>query len=296
MSLAALRKDLEGGLRPLYVVVGPRPMVDRARSLLEAVASPKGSRGARIDRVRVGDDPNPARALELVRELSLFAPRKVVELHGLEEAKAELCHAVLAYLESPVVASTLIVTGTTLPRAAPQGKVQRAMGRSGLWLDLRDTHPGGFAIAVARAQGKDLSPELAQRIVDTVGGDLGVVEQEVIKLSTYAGDGPIDGEAVDAVCPALAEPVVWQLSEGLTRVDPDAVLDVAQRLGQDIGGAIQLTGVAGSALRRQLQANDRLDAAAGLRRFANVTRQARDGGDAVNALHGYLLERLTPGR
>jgi DNA polymerase III delta subunit len=293
MSLQDLRKELLAGTRrAVYVLVGPRPMVDRARTTIEEYVAPQGRRGAQVERVWVADDPNPARALDLVRELSMFGPRRVVELRGLEHAKAELCHDVLGYLPAPVEGSTLLITATTLPRAAPQGKVQRSVGKAGLFLDMRDTHPGGFAIAVARGAGKVMSPELAQRLIAVVGTDLGVVEQEVLKLVDYAGEEELDEAAIDAVCSVLAEPIVWQLSDGLAKRDVDAVLEVAQSQGGTTDGAIPLVGVAGMALRRELEGDPDRDAAAGLRRLADTTRQAREGGDIVLSLHGYLLERL----
>lgn len=295
-SLADLRVSLGNGLLRSYLVLGPSPMVDRARALIEAAVLPRaGPPSFNVDRVRTSDD-RPDRVFDATRQLPMMGEVRYVELRGVQDASADLGRALLAYLANPSPSTVFLASGSFMPRSAPVAKAREAMGDQGLHVDLTDTHPGGFVVAVARLLGAAIDPLVAGRVVDVAGKDIAVLEQEVGKLVTYAGSDPITVEMVDEVVSQLAEPVVWALANGILDRDVAGTMEALVQLGADPGERDRLLGSVAKVVRDQLAEDERRrgtrDPAAELRRVADAGRAGHDSA-GIHALHSLVLDLVT---
>ncbi len=85
-------------------------------------------------------------------------------------------------------------------------------------------------------RGKNPSPDAVARLVELVGSDLRLLDNEVEKITTFAGDKDrISDEDVDQVSGWIKSYIEWELSEHLERADYRQCLLILHRLLEQDG-------------------------------------------------------------
>lgn len=83
----------------------------------------------------------------------------------------------------------------------------------------------------AGRHGGRFSPEAAARLVQAVGDDLRLLDQEIVKLVTYAGpDREVTPEDVEALVPYTQQAIVFDLVDALGRRDGATAASVLEQL------------------------------------------------------------------
>lgn len=180
-------------------------------------------------------------ALNTARTLPMMAARRLVVLRDMEEGSEAFYAALSEYLAKPSDSTVLALVGSGFPKVEKGGRrwsatVPKAVAELGGWeLDRKiEVDPVRFAGEQAMARGKRLDPRTARQLVELVGPRLGALEQEIEKLSLYAGDEPeITSTHVDAVCAMVAEAEIWDLTTALASRDRPATLAALRRLEGD---------------------------------------------------------------
>jgi DNA polymerase III subunit delta len=90
------------------------------------------------------------------------------------------------------------------------------------WIQQRARHHGGL-----------IDRRTAMELATFVGQNVRVLDQEIRKLVTYAGDQPVTSEAVRLLVPYVQEATVWELVDGIGARDAKKALGVAQRILSD---------------------------------------------------------------
>lgn len=203
---------------------------------LRAALSPPDSPGVTLERFDL--DETPWRdILDVARTMPfLFAPWRllVVEIDGEEHEDLTKVEARMLgeYFAAPTDRTLVIViaagkvrktsalykTFSALPGSAVLIKETEALtGKNlGAWLDER--------LAVL---GKRAGSDVQDRLLETAGGDLAGLANELEKLATYVGDKKtIDIADVDALASGAKEFKFWALSDALEKGDLAAALDV----------------------------------------------------------------------
>jgi DNA polymerase III subunit delta len=264
MPLKELHRSLGQGLRAAYVVVGEAtPLVEAARDAIVAATVPQlGPAAFNHGRFRAGE--SGAAAISAARTLPMMAAVRLVEVRDLHEGSDEFFQALVEYLQDPSPSTVLCAFGSSFPKVERGGsnwavRVKNALKERGLLVTFtaQSIPPARFVVEAALRRGKAISNLDAERLVDAVGADLALLDQEVEKLSLYVGDAPaIDGSAIAEASAALAEAVIWDLTAGLAARDPDLALGALYRLQSSGDDARKLLGMVMWQIRELLRASE----------------------------------------
>jgi DNA polymerase-3 subunit delta len=232
---------LDGAALPVYLVVGPEPvLVDATVDALLARWLPQCEPASfNVARVRaVEGDPSPA--LAAARTLPMMAERRLVVVRDLEAAPEAFFTALMAYLEAPNPSTVLVLAGAGFPKVEKGGKdwgqrLPKLVGDEGVCrFGDRDADPLSFAMEAATELGSSLTMPAARLLVDLVGPSLARLRREVDKLTLLVDEGaPITPDVVLAAASVAAEPVVWDLTSGIATRRADAALAALRRLLDD---------------------------------------------------------------
>jgi DNA polymerase-3 subunit delta len=265
-DIRKLTAALEAGARVVYVHGDATLLVDRLVDAAEAwglehCGLPSFNHG----RWRASDD-QPDQAVVTARTMPMMADLRVVVLRDLEHARNDLAEAVLDYLDKPSPSTLFIAVAGTFGKVKKGGKrwspkllaLAKKHGvvfeRKSAGVDRRR-----FAAAHAAGLGIELGRREAELLVELVGDDLGRLAQEVEKLAVYVGAGnAVGGADLVAVCSAIAEEVVWELTSGIARRDPELALRALHRLLADGQAPHYLFAMITMQLRKVLQAAQQL--------------------------------------
>ncbi|TVQ89621.1 MAG: DNA polymerase III subunit delta [Deltaproteobacteria bacterium] len=240
MSSSPLTDALEQGVRAIYLYGEPPLLLDAAADEAEIWAKQRcGLPSFNFGRWR-GDDPGADTALSAARTVPMMSDLRVVVVRDLERAQDGFHEALVDYLSDPSPSTLLIAVagpfgkprkgqkawGTRLVNAFKKAGYVQKFSSSGV-------HRARFVAQRAADQGLSLAARDAALLVELVGEDLGALALEVDKLAVYVGEGPVRAEDLRAVCSALAEEEVWELTTGLAQRDPALALRALHRLLAD---------------------------------------------------------------
>lgn len=246
MPLRELEASLKVGLKPVYAVLGDEALlVERAEQRACAAALDGVLAAFNQASARAGDE-GALEALSVARTLPMMSPRRLVQLREIERAPPALMEALLAYVESPSDTAVLVISGTGWPKPEPArgegGKgeprdpskaLEAALKRQGLLLRFKakDQDPVAFAMVTAQQLGCRLDRGQAERLVELVGRDLGLLERELEKACLFlGGQGVLTDAVLHDVCSLVAEAQIWDLTDGLVSRDADKALEALLRL------------------------------------------------------------------
>jgi DNA polymerase III subunit delta len=98
------------------------------------------------------------------------------------------------------------------------------------WAQRRARHHGGL-----------IDRRAAEELASFVGSELRLLDQELLKLVTYAGERPVTAEDVRLLVPYVQEATIWSLVDAIGEKDARRALAAAQQiLEDDPGKAIYL--------------------------------------------------------
>ncbi len=226
MPLRTLSRQLEP-LRPLYALIGDAGILrDRAIAMIVGAALPQIGLAAFNHTTFRASQTDAARAVAAARTQPMLAPRRLVVLLEVEEAKPDFIDALVAYAKAPNPDATLVVAGAGWPKSERGGsldaRIKAAVGAVGPILALGPgaVPPAAFVLDEAAARGVRMAPAEAKALVEVTGTDLGRLSMEVEKLALYVGDaGVIDADAIEEAVALLAEAAVWDLTGAIAARD-----------------------------------------------------------------------------
>jgi DNA polymerase III subunit delta len=210
-------------LKPVYLIAGSDwPKVDQAIGRLRGRFPEESVEQLTVAGEGDGDIVAACNALDL-----LGGPRLVL-VRGVEALDAERTAAVCAYLADPTPGTCLALFGGAGIDA--KGKLATAVAAAG---DVR------FFDAPDRKQAVDwvvrrfaeldvrCPPEVARRLVERAGEDLGDLALEVEKVATFAGGEPPAADDVDALVPAATDIKPWEITDAWGRRDAATMIALA---------------------------------------------------------------------
>ena len=173
------------------------------------------------------------------RTMPVFGPRRVLIVRDAQRGKADLVAEVLAYLARPNPDTVVLFVDEeedpqALRRRGPSKIVEALARHRGAVRECRS--PTGTVLERwiqerAGRAGKRLAPEAVQALLELAGGTLAILDQEIEKLTLFAGErGAIEREDVLAVVGDARVTGVRELTEALRRRDAAAALRAFDRL------------------------------------------------------------------
>jgi len=202
-------------LAPVYLIHGPESFLrgDALEAVTRAALDPDLA-DFNMDRFEGGQDPMAA-AVGAAQTLPVMAERRLVVVRSLERVKdAEL--ALLAdYVADPSPSTCLVLEGEKVDmRRAPFTTIKK-VGRVVACQPLYERQLVPWILGRVRAMGRRIAPEAAQFLASYTGSQLATLMSELSKAADYAGDGPIDLEAVEQTVGQGRVHTVFELTDAL---------------------------------------------------------------------------------
>ncbi len=107
---------------------------------------------------------------------------------------------------------------------------------------------------LARSFGKEIDPDAAQFLSETIGGDSGTLYHELEKISCYADDAPrITLADCRAVCSRTPETVSWEFTGAIVERNPARALELLNILLQQGEAELRLLAALSGEFQKQIQ-------------------------------------------
>ena len=180
-----------------------------SKALVKALAAAMGPEAERIDLGGADLKGDPARLADEAAAISMFGGARWILV---EPAGDETVPALEALLKAQAAGNPVALVAGGLKPASKLLKLAlaapAALAFASYPPDGREA--GQLVLAMARAQGLVMRPDVANRVAVSSGGNRAIIEQELAKFALYAGASPeapqpVDHDVVDALGAAADE-------------------------------------------------------------------------------------------
>jgi DNA polymerase-3 subunit delta len=223
--------------------------------------------------------------LDALNTLPMMAPRRTVVLRNVQSVPKKEIRELGAYMESP--------SGTTLLVILFSGKLSKGFELSGhrgvrtIPLFVGEAELPRWIKAKGSRLGKSFSDAAAQLLIESVGTDLGMLNSEVEKFASFAGDA-VDVDEVKAVVYAGIEHSGFDLVRALMRGDRKEVFRIHSTLSRSVEPH-QLIGALNWQFRKLWEGIETGNTAEE-RKFSIIFRLLHEADVALKTSHEHVIE------
>ena len=184
------------------------------RGVTESIRSEvlQGDNGDMSLSTLIGRDVELRDALDELRTVSLFGDRRLVEIQDADDFVQRYRGELETYAQSPSNSGVLLLLVNSWPGNT---RLAKQVAKTGLTIDCkRPTAASVRKWLPARAKSEhqsQLSPAAAELLVDLVGSDLGLLDQELSKLALVTENGEITETAVRESAGSWRTRTVWEM-------------------------------------------------------------------------------------
>jgi len=179
---------------PVYWLAGENVYErDRAVEKIKAAVNPDDFN---YD-VFYGDRDDGAAIVQAASSAPVFVDRRMVLVRRAGGLKADSREAIAAYLQNPLETTCLVFVagGGEGRQKGPRGEsISKLASKCGASVEFEPPSPQSvqkWAAAYAKKLGANLSPQAAQTLEESVGGDMFALENEIAKLAAYKNGAEI---------------------------------------------------------------------------------------------------------
>jgi len=232
MHAAAFLKSPPASAGPIAVLFGEEQFLKRAafERLCQLVL---GADDERLGLTRfAGDQADLKTVCDELRTISMWGDRRIVMIDEADRFVSQNREGLEKYLQKPAKNSVLVLDVKTWPKTT---RLAKAVPKIGLEVECSPLSGNDLirwlAETAKSAHGKSLNREAAGLIRELAGEDLGVLEQELAKLSAYVGDRPsIEVADVQALVGGWATETTWSIAAAIRRGETGEALDLLNQL------------------------------------------------------------------
>ncbi|MEI8124321.1 MAG: DNA polymerase III subunit delta [Parachlamydiaceae bacterium] len=254
-TMAAFGKHLEGAMpnhfSEIYLVLAKE--ASSRKQAEDAIASfvLKGEKTPALCLYRFdAEKQNIVSLLQELTTLNIFAKKRVVIAHNVDELDKAATLKLEAYASSPNRSVCFVAIASTINRATT---FYKKMEKVGVVLDIPEEKPWEkeknaslWLYQQAVKEGKQLSQQHCDLLIKQVGTDRDLLSTELQKLICFVGERNVIGHKdIISICSAVNLDNGWQLGEAIFRRDASTALRISKGLLND--------GVATIALLRQIR-------------------------------------------
>jgi len=260
-----------------------------------------------VDAFEAGEAPI-GRILQAANTLPMMAKKRLVVVRGVErlekagddggddKKRASPSDALAEYVPNPSPSSCVLLVGTKLDGRRKLATVARKSNVIVACDPLRPHQLPGFVREEARRRGNAIAHDVADAIVDLVGGELGNLVDAVERLSLYVGTkNEITEDAVHACIARVRVGSVWGLSDAVAARDRSTALRLLHENYDPRDRGLPLLGLLASSVRKTLKVRAALQAGASPDEAAKVAGlppfRARDAAAQAKRFREGELER-----
>jgi DNA polymerase-3 subunit delta len=268
----AIAEIESGKAAPVYVVLGEeRIFADRvvtaARKHVVDAATV-----AFISDVFEAGETAIGRVIDAANTMPMMSKKRLVILRGIErldgkgdddskaKSKGAPSDAIADYVASPSPSTCMVLVGTKVDGRRKLATVAKKANVIVECNPLRPHQLTSFVRDEAKRRGNPIASDVAEAVVDLVGGELAGLIDAVERLSLYAGEKqPITEEAVHEVVARVRVGSVWGLSDAVAARDRATALRLLNENYDPRDRGLPLLGLLASAIRKTLKLRALLD-------------------------------------
>jgi DNA polymerase-3 subunit delta len=302
-SLSFLERAAKSKVQPIYVLYGDEPFLKRqVLAALRALVC-GGADDSFSTSTHPGDKATFAAIHDELETLPFLSPRRLVIVENAEPFVTRYRATLEKYVAAPAATGVLVLDVPSWPSNTRLAKLIPDSGSLSCKAPTAARLPEWCVQWAANRHGKQLATAAARLLVDLVGADMGLLDQELAKLAVYVGDANrIDTKDVDALVGNSRAENTWKIFDLIGAGNSGEALTLLDRLLDQGEDPMRLLGAFSLQLRRLAQAargsaqGKTLSAAledAGVPPFAlrAAEQQLRHLGRArANRLYDWLLE------
>jgi DNA polymerase-3 subunit delta len=167
-----------------------------------------------------GSEIGASEIIERAQSLGLFAEKRVLVVKEVDALSPKNRKQLLEYLKTPAEGTCHILTSFKLDRKSSFFKELQAQLNVHSFDPLKNEALEGWVGKKARALGYGITPAAVQHLIEISGLSLGLLEQELIKLSVYLdshGRKEISETDIKSIAGSVTETGGFELAEALAR-------------------------------------------------------------------------------
>lgn len=297
----ALDELKAGRIRPVYLIYGGEPFLEEAlfREIKAATVAPET---ADFNFHTFSPAPDQIQqALGMAQTQPFFAERRLVvlrdcpvfsasrkksdEAEGEEDEKAgggdEL---LLAYLKNPVASTCLVfLCGESVDS---RKKVTKAAIATGGAVECKSLKPDDAVLWAEQRStsvyGKKLNDQAARLLLEKLGPDLRMIDNELQKLALYVGEAKgIAVLDVDSIVGGVAETEIFRLTEAVMLKERAKAMDLLERVLRQVDHPLQILAALTNRFRQILTVKSLVARGVSLRE-----------GPGIAKMHPYAYEKM----
>ena len=234
MDLETLFDHCEKGAPPTVCVVigGERFLIDRAVESIRTAALGDGPAGFNDD-VFYGRGLTAAKVEACARTLPMMAERRFVLVRDADQMGAEELGRLAETLKQPVETASVVILGEKLDG---RSKLVKAAKSAGVLIEARELKGAAvrrFVTDEAKRRGHRIESDAASALVDSLGSDLGAINDALERLSLFVGASqPLRLSDVEQCVTRLRTESVWALVDAIGARDAKVAVAAAESLLQ----------------------------------------------------------------
>jgi DNA polymerase-3 subunit delta len=198
-----------------------------------------------------GDKASWSTIHDELETLPFLAPRRLVVVENADPFVTRHRAALEKYFAKPATTGVLVLDVKSWPATTRLAKLLDRAATITCKAPTANRLPEWCIQRARSAHDKQLTQPAAQLLVDLVGADMGLLDQELAKLAVFVGEGArIDVGDVDQLVGSSRAESTWKLFDALAAGNPGealAILDGALDQGED---AMRILGAFSMQLRR----------------------------------------------
>jgi DNA polymerase III subunit delta len=215
-SLDFLEQPAQTSINPVYAVAGDEPFLKRQVlvALRRLVLGPDDSELGLS--TFAGEKATRAAVVDELETLPFLSPRRLVVVEDADPFVTRERSWLEKYVASPAATGVLVLEVQTWPANTRLAKML-ADEATLLCKPLTVQQlPRWCRTRCKIAYGKELAPDAAQTLVDLVGAEMGILDQEMAKLADYAGRSPrIEATDVDTLVGNSRAEKTWKIFDSI---------------------------------------------------------------------------------
>jgi DNA polymerase III subunit delta len=252
----AMAEARAGELRPVYLVVGDEPYLERrVLAELKAAALAGAVPGLNDEYLQAGEVPVD-RVLAAARTLPMMGKRRLVLVRGLErwepregqesdgKDREQPLDRLAEYAKAPSPSTVLLLVGSGLDKRRRLVAQARSAGFLVSCEPVERSLLPSFIEREVRERQARITPDIADLVAELAGPELSPIADAVDRLCLFVGQGGEITEDVVAECVVRLRPsTVWELVGAVARRDLGTALRALDQVYDPADRGLRLLGV-----------------------------------------------------
>ncbi|HXG08167.1 MAG TPA: DNA polymerase III subunit delta [Gemmataceae bacterium] len=254
-GLAFLERGGRGPPKPVYVLVSDEDFVKRqVLTALRRLVLGERDEGFGLS-THSGDKAVWATIHDELETLPFLGPRRLVVVENADLFVTRHRTALEKYVTRPAATGVLVLDVQSWPANTRLAKLIDPAATIQCKAPAAPKLPEWCIRQAAVGYGKELTLPAARMLVDLVGPEMGVLDQELAKLAAYAGEANrIDAADVDRLVGNSRAETTWKIFDAIGSGRPGEALAILDRLFDQGEDPLRILGAFSVQLRRLAQA------------------------------------------